>query len=53
MFSAAVILTYFYPVLVKGLGYTDPVIAQYMTVRDLFSGTGADLCLKGIAKLYP
>jgi len=51
MFSAAVILTYFYPVLVKGLGYTDPVMAQYMTVIDFFSGTRTGLCLKGIAKL--
>jgi hypothetical protein len=37
MYSGTAILTYFYPVLVKGLGYTDPVMAQYMTVRHLFS----------------
>ncbi|KAK4182958.1 putative transporter-like protein 21 [Podospora australis] len=30
--SAMLIMAYFYPVLVRGLGYTDPVKAQYMTV---------------------
>ncbi|KAK0641807.1 pantothenate transporter liz1 [Cercophora newfieldiana] len=30
--SATLIMVYFYPVLVRGLGYTDPVKAQFMTV---------------------
>jgi len=50
MYSAAIVLVYFYPVLVKGLGYTDPIMAQYMTapiwgvavVFNLASGFGAD-----------
>ncbi|KAK4444206.1 MFS general substrate transporter [Podospora aff. communis PSN243] len=50
MYSGAAILTYFYPVLVKGLGYTDPIMAQYMTapiwgvavVFNLASGFAAD-----------
>ncbi|KAK3325920.1 major facilitator superfamily domain-containing protein [Apodospora peruviana] len=29
--SGTLIMTYFYPVLVKGLGYKDPIMAQYMT----------------------
>ncbi|KAK1749607.1 hypothetical protein QBC47DRAFT_407885 [Echria macrotheca] len=31
-------MVYFYPVLVKGLGYTDPVIAQFITVPILTVG---------------
>ncbi|KAK3313973.1 major facilitator superfamily domain-containing protein [Apodospora peruviana] len=31
-FSATLLMAYFYPVLVKGLGYDDPITAQYMTV---------------------
>ncbi|KAK5658640.1 hypothetical protein OQA88_2033 [Cercophora sp. LCS_1] len=30
--SATLIMAYFYPVLVKGLGYTNPITAQYMTI---------------------
>ncbi|KAK0620771.1 pantothenate transporter liz1 [Immersiella caudata] len=30
--SQSLILVYFYPVLVRGLGYTDPIKAQFMTV---------------------
>lgn len=30
--SATLIMVYFYPVLVKGLGYSDPIKAQFMTV---------------------
>ena len=30
--SATLVMAYFYPVLVRGLGYLDPIKAQYMTV---------------------
>ncbi len=30
--SATLIMAYFYPLLVRGLGYTNPITAQYMTV---------------------
>lgn len=30
--TASLLIVYFYPVLVKGLGYDNPVTAQYMTV---------------------
>lgn len=30
--SAALLMAYFYPPLVRGLGYTNPITAQYMTV---------------------
>jgi len=30
--SAALAMVYFYPALVRGLGYSNPITAQYMTV---------------------
>jgi len=32
LMNTTLVMTYFYPVVVKGLGYTNPITAQYMTV---------------------